>query len=410
MKVIRGVTSSMKAREYKFQVGELTNKSLMIVEQILLPKKDGKAKNGYSNQKAYKFRCVECGYESEAFEYMLVRGNNCPCCINKVIIPEINSIIAKEETKWMEQYFINKEEAKLYSPKSGKSIDARCPYCHEEKKIIIQSLYECKSIGCLCSSGSSFGEKLVRNLLDNLTIQYIEEYTPKWFGLGLKRYDFYLPEYNIIIEVHGSQHYPSNKKQWTTYEEVHQNDIFKFDMAVINGIENYIVIDASKSDIVYIKNSIANSKLPEIVNFDVEDIDWGNLFIRSGNTIIKDVCEYYKKTKESPNEISKKFNLSKSTINSYLKFGNSTGLCEYDPVKACSQNGIKQGHIQGIRNGKAINVYKDGNFMGRFRSMSELERVSIDLFGIKLIQSRISYSIKNKNVYHGFTFELSENN
>lgn len=42
--------------------------------------------------------------------------------------------------------------------------------------------------------------------------------------------------------------------------------------------------------------------------------------------------------------------------------------------------------------------------------MSELERVSIDLFGIKLIQSRISYSIKNKNVYHGFTFELSENN
>ena len=42
--------------------------------------------------------------------------------------------------------------------------------------------------------------------------------------------------------------------------------------------------------------------------------------------------------------------------------------------------------------------------------MTELERVSVDLFGIKLVQSRISYAIRNNKVYHGFTFKLTENN
>ena len=37
------------------------------------------------------------------------------------------------------------------------------------------------------------------------------------------------------------------------------------------------------------------------------------------------------------------------------------------------------------------------------------ERVN-DLFGIKLVQSRISYAIRNNKVYHGFTFKLTENN
>ena len=233
----------MEKRKYKFEVGEVINKSLMSVEQIVLPKKDIKAKTGYSNQKGYKYHCLECGYEAENFEYMLIRGKNCPCCINKVIIPEINSIIAKEETRWMAEYFVNKEEAKLNKKKSSKYIDAKCPYCEERKRVNIQTLYECKSIGCLCSSGSSFGEKLMRSLLENLNINYVEEYTPRWFGLGLKRYDFYLPEYNTIIEIHGGQHYPGKKKQWRSYEEVHENDMFKFDMAIINGIENYIIIN-----------------------------------------------------------------------------------------------------------------------------------------------------------------------
>ena len=400
----------MEKRKYKFEVGEVINKSLMIVEQIVLPKKDIKAKTGYSNQKGYKYHCLECGYEAENFEYMLIRGKNCPCCINKVIIPEINSIIAKEETRWMAEYFVNKEEAKLYSPKSSKYIDAKCPYCGEQKRINIQTLYECKSIGCLCSSGSSFGEKLMRSLLENLNINYVEEYTPRWFGLGLKRYDFYLPEYNTIIEIHGGQHYPGKKKQWRSYEEVHENDMFKFDMAIINGIENYIIINASKSDVLYIRDSIINSKLSDILGFELDNVDWQGLLIKTGNTNVKDVCEYYTKTKESPSEISKKFNLSKSTINNYLKFGNLAGFCEYDPIKASIENGAKWGHIQGIKNGKEVSIYKDGIHMGTFYSMTELERVSVDLFGIKLVQSRISYAIRNNKVYHGFTFKLTENN
>lgn len=401
----------MEKRKYKFEVGEVINKSLMIVEQIVLPKKDIKAKTGYSNQKGYKYHCLECGYEAENFEYMLIRGKNCPCCINKVIIPEINSIIAKEETRWMVEYFVNKEEAKLYSPKSSKYIDAKCPYCEERKRVNIQTLYECKSIGCLCSSGSSFGERIVRCFLDELNIEYITEYTPKWFGFGLRRYDFYLPKSNTIIEVHGRQHYEEGKNsKWITFEKQKENDMFKFDMSVINGVDNYIIIDARKSDVSHIKNSILSSKLSDIIDAELNSVEWKDIILKTGNNLIREVCEYYNKTNKSPMEISKIFNIGKSTAINYLKFGNETGLCEYDPVKKSSENGVKYGHIQGIKNGKEVCIYKDGKLLGTFYSMTELSRVSEKLFGVKLAQTSISKAIRNKNVYHGFTFSLSDNN
>ena len=42
--------------------------------------------------------------------------------------------------------------------------------------------------------------------------------------------------------------------------------------------------------------------------------------------------------------------------------------------------------------------------------MTELSRVSEKLFGVKLAQTSISKAVRNKNVYHGFTFSLSDNN
>ena len=55
-------------------------------------------------------------------------------------------------------------------------------------------------------------------------------------------------------------------------------------------------------------------------------------------------------------------------------------------------------------------IYKDGKLLGTFYSMTELSRVSEKLFGVKLAQTSISKAVRNKNVYHGFTFSLSDNN
>ena len=48
-------------------------------------------------------------------------------------------------------------------------------------------------------------ELLVKNILDNEHIRYINGYKSQW--LGLQHLDFYLPDYNIGIECQGEQHF-----------------------------------------------------------------------------------------------------------------------------------------------------------------------------------------------------------
>ena len=48
-------------------------------------------------------------------------------------------------------------------------------------------------------------------------------------------------------------------------------DLYKQNLALINGIENYIIIDCSKSDLDYIKPNILKSKLNEM--FDLNNIN-----------------------------------------------------------------------------------------------------------------------------------------
>ncbi|MEM5599205.1 hypothetical protein AAHB53_28045 [Niallia circulans] len=56
-----------------------------------------------------------------------------------------------------------------------------------------------------CSDGFSIPEKFMFNLLDYLQVDFDYQKVFDW-SLG-KRYDFYIPMLNCIIETHGAQHY-----------------------------------------------------------------------------------------------------------------------------------------------------------------------------------------------------------
>ena len=63
-----------------------------------------------------------------------------------------------------------------------------------------------KSCGCLISSG----EKYIEETLNKLEIKYEKQKFYKGLigvGGGLLRFDFYLPDYNLLIEYQGKQHY-----------------------------------------------------------------------------------------------------------------------------------------------------------------------------------------------------------
>lgn len=64
-----------------------------------------------------------------------------------------------------------------------------------------------RKTGCPNCNKTSSLEKVVKNFLDCSEISYIREYRIITTGSYRPRYDFYLPEYNAVIEVHGMQHY-----------------------------------------------------------------------------------------------------------------------------------------------------------------------------------------------------------
>lgn len=71
----------------------------------------------------------------------------------------------------------------------------------------------------------SKGENLITNILNNNNINFEIEY--KIPGLNKEyEYDFYLPDYNLLIEFHGIQHFEYNKYFHKTYKDF-EKQIFR---------------------------------------------------------------------------------------------------------------------------------------------------------------------------------------
>ena len=90
------------------------------------------------------------------------------------------------------------------------------------------------SCGCL---NISIGESNIQSILKNNNIDFIREY--KFADLGLYRFDFYLPDYNRLIEFDGRQHYQessfSNQKT-NNLPIIQQSDSLKNEYAKNNNI------------------------------------------------------------------------------------------------------------------------------------------------------------------------------
>lgn len=86
-----------------------------------------------------------------------------------------------------------------------------CSFCAEHKlfQAPITNVACGQVISCGCKQKErSKGERLVKENLDKLNIQYIEQKTfEECYDNYLLRFDFYLPDYNCCIEYDGKQHF-----------------------------------------------------------------------------------------------------------------------------------------------------------------------------------------------------------
>lgn len=247
--------------EYELRVGEV-NSNIEVLGQYI-----------NMNQKILH-KCKICGHEWETKPSDIVKGHGCPICSGKTIgkPPEYkNSIWASIYRDYFEKY-MTEEQMKSYMPNSHKKINVICPDCGRLKKISPNTLYE-NGLGCICGDGISYPNKFVYSVLNQLNIEMVIEYKPSW-STG-KQYDIYIPKINCIIENHGNQHYKDAFTTFgATYEVEKQNDNYKENLAKINGIKDYIIINCRHSNKDWIKNSIINSELPNLLNFSNKDINW----------------------------------------------------------------------------------------------------------------------------------------
>ena len=111
----------------------------------------------------------------------------------------------------------------------------QCQDCHQTLKMDLHSLKRGDHQPCPNLRGSfSKGETKIIQLLQELNISYE---TQKTFNTcrfldsnAMARFDFYLPQYNILIEYNGEQHYGFTGSGWNTqetYETTVRHDEYK---------------------------------------------------------------------------------------------------------------------------------------------------------------------------------------
>lgn len=150
-----------------------------------------------------------------------------------------------------------------------------CIHCGKIRKISTRYIHDLINHPHVCTcqrrNGSAF-ERKVDEILTNNNITFEREVTfdeLKYEETNQHpRYDFLLPQYNCIIELHGEQHYKEGRgffKQKLSLEDTKARDAIKQSWAIQNGYK-YIVIPYTQQN-----NITINDLLPDTSYFLIKE-------------------------------------------------------------------------------------------------------------------------------------------
>jgi len=303
---------------FLYKVGEVISDekgSIEILSQYLNSNK----------KKCYQYHCLKCDYIGEhtenSIKNKMVRCS--VCCTNpKIIIKGKNDLLTTNP--WIEDYLLDKNDGYKYTAGSGKKIYIKCPVCGYTRLMVINKLSNNRFNCPICSNAISYPNKLMYEILHMLGIDFEREKVFDWSDN--KRYDFYIPSLNCIIEMNGSQHYryAFNRTSFQTQS----NDVYKKNLAIHAGITNYLEIDCSVSNCNYIYEKLCQHKILidiGILNINIEQCDKN---VRKFESIYKQVADMWNNGLTTV-EIGEKLNLSIVTIEKYLKQATKLGFTNY---------------------------------------------------------------------------------
>ena len=252
--------------------------------------------------------------------------NICPYCKRrKVFIGETDMWTERPDIASM---LLNPDDGYKYFASGGQKLDWICPNCNNiVKNKIVNNVTQFGLFCPHCSDNMSFSEKFVYELFIQLKCEFIYDKTTTWSNN--KRYDFYIPSMGIIVEVNGIQHYEisfSCNNSRSVKEEIN-NDKYKMNLALLNGIKHYIELDCRKSNFNYIKSSILNSELNNL--FDLSIIDWEKCYKATSTSNVIICSDLWNNGMKNTKDISDYTGIHISSVISYLKRASEIGLCNY---------------------------------------------------------------------------------
>lgn len=406
---------------WKYEIGQRIvddKRDLTVIDRKIIPryKKNGKLK---CNERYYKYYCNKCYFDGSKHysikdklykdelwveeSHLDKRHQGCSCCANIITVENINSIYYTDS--WMVEYFQDINDTKKYSSKSGAKVLTKCPHCgrNKENLVIIYDIYKYRSINCICNDKISKPNKIMFNILSQLNAIFEIEYSPQW--IGKKRYDFYIPSMNLIIEMDGGWHTNDNLISGQTKEESKAIDNYKDEQAKLHGIE-VIRIDCNyeQTEVVsYIKNKITNNKRFNML-FDVNKILWDSTVNFVYSNLVEVACEYKNGNKElTSTEIGLLMGgFSQKRVISWLKIGNELNWCDYNS----KQEMINSANKNCLKCCKQVEVFKNDQSIGIFISVADCSRKSKSNLGIYLDELGIAKVCrKERKTYKGFTFK-----
>lgn len=287
-----------------YEVGDTVN-GCEVLKKIKMNRKNN------SSELGYLLKCQASNKTFEAVQSSLKRGSGSPYTSGKRFY-EPNTFASKKDLNFL---FVREADKKITLHSKAKIL-CKCTECGHTQERAAYNLtangFRCE----ICSKGKSYPERFMGNFLSQKNIGFTSQKT--FEGLPKRRFDFYIPSKNMVIECHGMQHYSESlnfgqtKKQKTSSLKKQQEiDSIKKAFCLSNNI-NYVVIDCRFSSAEYISQQINRCEfLPQLLDEDVSEI--AKLSASQENYNFKEMQNFLINGK-TINEISRHFNLPPTTI------------------------------------------------------------------------------------------------
>lgn len=365
--------------EYKYAVGDIIE-NLKSGKLKILAQTNTKRGSKGKNVRTYLYECLICGHSDTISEGSINYNGGCGVCASKKVKIGFNDIWTTNRE--LGEILWNPNDGYKYTTGSKTKVDWKCPNC--QLKIQNKEIYSIKDQGLSCpkcSDGISYPNKIMYHILAQTKIEFENEWSPKWAEIkehknknltGRKKFDFYIPSLNCVIEMHGIQHFTEAKKFTKTHDEEMENDRLKEKLLYENGV-GYFSIDAQESELEYIKNNILENKLAKLIDFS--KIDWNKCDKDSSKSLMVEACELFRNENLTTTEIGLRLHLVRKTIIRYLKRGTKMGLCNYSAEEESRKSRIKGNAVSAEKSKKPVIQFSmDGEIINEFDSAREASK------------------------------------